>query len=152
MNMTTDSVRPLARGDHTCKRRGEIAELAFMYKAASLGFGVAKPYGDNERYDFILDSGQRLWRMQIKSTAALRDGAYYINAQRRLGKTVEAYTAAEIDFLVAHIVPEDAWYVIPVAALMQRTTIRIYLHSGARGEFRAYREAWQQLTKAKARP
>ena len=28
------------------KRRGEIAELAFMRKAISLGFGVAKPWGD----------------------------------------------------------------------------------------------------------
>ena len=40
----------------TTKRRGELAELAFTLKAASLGFGVAKPYGDSERYDFILDS------------------------------------------------------------------------------------------------
>ena len=39
----------------TTKRRGELAELAFTLKAASLGFGVAKPYGDSERYDFILD-------------------------------------------------------------------------------------------------
>ena len=37
------------------KRRGELAELAFLYKAATQGFGVAKPYGDSERYDFILD-------------------------------------------------------------------------------------------------
>src|SRR2546425_646714 len=39
------------------KRRGERAELAFMLKASSLGFGIAKPWGDSERYDFILDSG-----------------------------------------------------------------------------------------------
>src|SRR5579864_7341802 len=40
----------------TTKRRGELAELAFTLKAASLGFGVAKPYGDSERYDFIVDA------------------------------------------------------------------------------------------------
>jgi hypothetical protein len=37
------------------KRRGELAELAFTLKAASLGFGVSKPYGDSERYDVIVD-------------------------------------------------------------------------------------------------
>jgi hypothetical protein len=37
------------------KRRGELAELAFTLKAASLGFGVSKPYGDSERYDVIID-------------------------------------------------------------------------------------------------
>src|SRR6266496_3934328 len=40
----------------TTKRTGELAEAAFLYKAAGLGFGVAKPWGDSERYDFILDS------------------------------------------------------------------------------------------------
>jgi PD-(D/E)XK endonuclease len=40
----------------TTKRRGELAELAFTLKAANLGFGVARPYGDSERYDVILDA------------------------------------------------------------------------------------------------
>jgi hypothetical protein len=40
----------------TTKRRGELAELAFVLKAANLGFGVARPYGDSERYDVILDA------------------------------------------------------------------------------------------------
>ena len=38
------------------KRRGELAELAFTLKAASLGFGVSKPFGDSERYDTIVDA------------------------------------------------------------------------------------------------
>jgi hypothetical protein len=58
---------PIVRGPLWPKRRGEVSELAFFHKAASLGFGVAKPWGDSERYDFILDSGQRLWRVQVKS-------------------------------------------------------------------------------------
>ena len=64
----------------TTKRRGELAELAFVYKAASLGFGVAKPYGDSERYDFILDSGSKLWRIQVKSTSTLLNGMYHVNS------------------------------------------------------------------------
>src|SRR6185312_13648485 len=46
---------PRHRLDNT-KRKGELSEAAFLLKAASLGFGVAKPWGDSERYDFILDS------------------------------------------------------------------------------------------------
>jgi hypothetical protein len=34
------------------KRRGEIAELAFLLRAICLGFGVAKPWGDGDRFDF----------------------------------------------------------------------------------------------------
>ncbi len=73
----------------TCKRQGELSELAFVYKAASLGFIVAKPYGDNERYDFVLDSGERLWRVQVKSTSYLHSGSYRVLALRHLrGQTV----------------------------------------------------------------
>jgi hypothetical protein len=39
-----------------------------MSKAASLGFGVAKPYGDREPFDFIVSWNRRLWRVQVKST------------------------------------------------------------------------------------
>ena len=43
--------------ERTTKRRGEISELAFALAAARQGFGIAKPYGDSERYDIILDPG-----------------------------------------------------------------------------------------------
>ena len=62
------------------KRQGELAELAFMSKAASLGFGVAKPYGDSERFDFILSWNRHLWRVQVKSTRTAKRGVYEISA------------------------------------------------------------------------
>jgi hypothetical protein len=65
---------PLVRGPRNNKGKGELAELAFLYKASGLGFGVAKPYGDNERYDFILDSGERFWRVQVRSTSGIAKG------------------------------------------------------------------------------
>jgi hypothetical protein len=36
------------------KRMGELAQAAFLLKAQSLGFGLALPWGDSERYDFIV--------------------------------------------------------------------------------------------------
>jgi hypothetical protein len=68
----TRQIAPLVRGPLNCKAKGDLAELAFLHKAASLGFGVAKPYGDNEHYDFILDSGERFWRVQVRSTLSSR--------------------------------------------------------------------------------
>lgn len=40
------------------KRRGEMAEAAFVAKVSSLGFGVAKPWGDSDPYDFIVETKQ----------------------------------------------------------------------------------------------
>src|SRR2546423_7118999 len=61
------------------KRTGELSEAAFLLKAKTLGFGVSRPWGDSERYDFVLDSGQRLWRAQIKCTASVRARGYHLH-------------------------------------------------------------------------
>jgi hypothetical protein len=41
----------------TKKRRGEMAEAAFLHKASKLGFGVSKPWGDSDPYDLIVGLG-----------------------------------------------------------------------------------------------
>jgi PD-(D/E)XK endonuclease len=62
---SSDAAKPVV--NLHCKQRGELAELAFMFKAINMGFGVAKPWGDSERYDFILNAGRVHWRVQVKS-------------------------------------------------------------------------------------
>jgi PD-(D/E)XK endonuclease len=102
------------------KRAGERSEAAFLHKASSLGFGVAKPWGDSERYDFILDNGRRLLRVQIKATDCLRADAYETRATYTVGKGRAIYSPRDIDFLVAHVVPLDIWYVLPVEACIPK--------------------------------
>jgi PD-(D/E)XK endonuclease len=132
----------------TDKQRGELAEIRFMLKAAGLGFGVAKPWGDSERYDFILDSGKRRWRVQVKSTYVARTHGYMVHAQGRFGGNNKGYTAEQIDMLVAYIVAEDAWYVIPVEAFAPRTMLALY-PSGCKkrnsGRYEKYRDAWDLM-------
>ena len=85
----------------TDKQRGELAEMHFMLKAAGLGFGVAKPWGESERYDFVLDTGKKFWRVQVKSTYVARAPKYSVNVCRSIaGKKKMSYTAEEIDILV----------------------------------------------------
>jgi hypothetical protein len=145
---------PFTRGDQTCKQRGELAEIAFLHKAATLGFGVAKPYGDSERYDFILDSGARLWRVQVKSVATTYTyggGHRYRTASCHSRGSYKdlPYTANEIDFLVAYIVPRDIWYVVPVKLVTPVLGMCFY-PSGCRmgGRFEPYREAWHLMAPA----
>jgi PD-(D/E)XK endonuclease len=131
------------------KRKGELAELAFVYKAAGLGFGVAKPYGDSERYDFIVDSGERLWKVQVKSTSAKRYRAYQMNVRRNDNGRLAPYDPSEIDFVVAHVVPEDIWYVVPVHVFASRRFASFYPSNETRvNAFSKYREAWWLLRPA----
>ena len=138
-----DKRQELVHLNRGSKKRGELAELAFVYKAASLGFGVARPYGESDRFDFIVLSGEHFWRVQVKSSSAMQYGGYMVNARRCVyGRTIP-YAAAEIDFLVAHIVPEDGWFVIPVTAFTPRKSLLVYPRGDSRsGLYGQYREAW----------
>ena len=126
------------------KRRGELGEAAFLAKAASMGIGVAKPWGDSERYDFIIDVGGRLLKVQIKSAhcvSAARSGGYHIRAQPR---QKVSYRPDEIDLLVAYIVPLDIWYVFPPSAFVNMTSVHLFPNSNQkRSRFEQYREAWE---------
>jgi len=129
----------------TAKSLGELAELAFSYKAASLGFGLAKPLGDNQPFDFILNSGHRLWRVQVKSTYhPCRSGEYNVRAVRAArGGKPRTYTADDIDVLAAWVMPLDIWYIIPVQAFAPRKSLAVYAHRDAdAGQFEPFREAW----------
>jgi hypothetical protein len=136
---------PLVRGPRNNKGKGELAELAFLCKASSLGFGVAKPYGDNEPYDFILDSGERFWRVQVRSTSSAEPGrsGYVVASRRGHAPNFKQYQAKEIDFFVVYVVPLGVWYVVPVNQIGGLHHLRLY-PSGCRGGgcFEEYREAW----------
>jgi hypothetical protein len=130
----------------TRKRLGELAELAFMSKAANLGFGVAKPYGDSDRFDFILSLDGHLWRVQIKSTRTAHRGVYQVSAHGCWGGR-DIYTKDEIDLIIAYVVPENAWYVIPIEATHGRKRLCLHPNVPRRPCYRyeKYREAWSQM-------
>ena len=135
--------RELLRHRLDPKKRGELSELAFVYKAASMGFAVAKPYGDSDRFDFIVHSRRHFWRVQVRSTSSLQYGAYQVSAHTKSNGHAIPYTADEIDFLVVHIVPEDVWFVIPVQAFTPHKTLQLFPQRSARpGRYEKYREAW----------
>jgi len=128
------------------KVTGELSEAAFLTRAAHRGFGVAKPWGDSRRYDFILDNGAHLHRVQIKCTECIRAQAYETRATYSVGKGRAVYTKNDIDFIAAHVVPLDIWYIIPVEICTPRPMLRFYPHRQAKKmRLEPYREAWHLL-------
>lgn len=128
----------------TNRQRGHLAELAFMRKAASLGFSVAKPWGEGERYDVIVRVENMCWRIQVKSVLAKSPTRHDFRIRTTGSMTRHGpslYSATEIDFLVAYIFPEDLWYVFPASFIEKRNAVWVSPGS-KRSSFERYREAW----------
>lgn len=63
-----------------------------------------------------------------------------------VGKGRAVYGAKDIDFLVAHVIPLDVWYVLPVELCMPSPMLRFYPHrKGKKMCLERYREAWHLM-------
>ena len=128
------------------KVTGERSEANFLGKATYRNLGIAKPWGDSRRYDFIVDNGERLHRIQVKCTESIRADAYETRATYTTGKGRAPYTKKDIDFIAAHVVPLDIWYIIPVEVCTPAPMLRFYPHRKAkRMRLEPYREAWHLI-------
>jgi hypothetical protein len=140
------------------KRMGELSQAAFLVKAQSLGFGLALPWGDSERYDFIVWARPRgrFLRVQVKATGRLNCGGYDVQpVYSTRGEGKKTYTAEDIDVLAAHIVLEkvpgkEVWYLLPIGAFAGVKSLRFYpevCREGGNGRARweGYRESWERM-------
>jgi hypothetical protein len=144
------------------KRMGELSQAAFLVRAQSLGYGLALPWGDSERYDFIVWARPRgrMLRVQVKATGRLNCGGYDVQpVYSTRGEGKKTYTAADIDVLAAHVVLEkvpgkEVWYLLPIAAFAGVKSLRFYpdLCPGSyrdlesrRARWEGYRESWEWL-------
>lgn len=128
------------------KRVGERSEAAFLLRASQLGYFLCKPWGDSNRYDFIVDNGPELLRVQVKCTESIRARAYETRATYTVGNRRAVYTRDDIEFIAAHVVPLDIWYIIPVEVCTPAPMLRFYPHRKAKKmRLEKYREAWHYL-------
>jgi hypothetical protein len=133
-----------------------------MYRASSEGISVAKPYGDSHPYDFLVQHGRRLLRVQVKSTfkkrqtkrepGSTRQGRLgYQVVVARIGRTKNAigyYTRDEIDYVACFIAPVDVWYIVPVEKIERRHTLCFFPQGKGQpfgGLFEDYLNAWNLL-------
>jgi hypothetical protein len=139
------------------KRMGELSQAAFLVKAQAMGFGLALPWGDSEKYDFIVWARPRgqLLRVQVKATGRLNCGGYDVQpVYSTRGEGKKTYTAADIDVLAAHVVLEgvegipgrEVWYLLPVGAFSGMKSLRFFPDlKGRNARWEGYREQWSVL-------
>ena len=123
-------------GDNS-KRTGEAVEAAFLCKVCSLRIPVCKPWGDSERYDFVVDWGKGFWRVQVKG------GSYYERSKYQVGAGGKGkpFTKEDMDFVVVYIVPEGLWYIVPIEVAEGLRALWFNPRS-KKARFEKYREAW----------
>jgi len=147
--MEKERVMAKCNGFRTFKERGEWVELQFMARAVRLGFKVSKPWGDSSAYDVGIECGERILRVQVKSTDCRTEYGYL--CQFKPNAHTKPYTLKQIDFFAAYVIPEDVWYLIPAKILVglegkkALTLLPENPKTPERYAHECYREAWKLL-------
>lgn len=110
--------------------KGKSTELQCAAAFAELGFNVLFPFGGQERYDIVVDTGEKFLRIQCKS-ASLYSGGNRIRFDTRStnhkNSTKESrhYTKDEIDYFATAY--DGKCYVVPVEEVDGMSAVSIYL-------------------------
>src|SRR5205814_519178 len=97
-------------------RKAEMAMLKVLIRARELGAICSKPIFEGGRYDYMIDTGGKLYRVQVKYA----DGkpyrttdAVYVNLRKQIKKDKNhPYDESEIDALVVYVPKLDkvCWF------------------------------------------
>lgn len=106
--------------------QGETLAVAWVLEQ---GWRVALPLGNCADYDLIADTGDRVLRVQVKTTRFFRGNRWDVSLATRGGNQswsglVKCFSASRCDALYVHTAPGRRWF-IPARAVEGGTMIRL---------------------------
>lgn len=113
------------------KKIGELTEAKVLVKMLEMGFICSKPHGDNAPYDLIVDNGQELTRIQIK-TGRIEGNCVVFNAASFNKYVARKYTPDEIDAFVVFAPTIEKFYWISVDTALSYQVRMTLLDKGRR--------------------
>jgi PD-(D/E)XK nuclease superfamily protein len=129
------------------KSIGDTSTLAVMLALQACGYDLLLPFGENTRYDLVIDDGARLARVQCK-TGRLRAGAirfrtsssyaHHPNPRAR----IRAY-GEEVDFFAVYCRDNGCVYLVPIEDLPTQYEASLRLEPAKNSQRQGIRSAKQ---------
>lgn len=103
------------------KQKGNLTELQCITACYELGYNISIPYGENSRYDFILDIDGKLLKIQVKTSRNKKsiknpkDAIVFTcrsSNTNASGNTYHRYTKEQIDYFATYW--NGKCYLVPV--------------------------------------
>jgi hypothetical protein len=127
------------------KRIGDRSALAIMLALHNAGLDLLLPFGENTRYDLVVDLDSRLVRVQCK-TGRLRNGAVFFATCSAYGhhqnpQTYRRDYADEIDYFAVYCPETSGVYLIPIEDVSSKSSAALRVTPALNGQARRVRLA-----------
>jgi hypothetical protein len=127
------------------KAIGDRSQLAIMVALDRAGYAVFVPFGENLRYDLVIDAGDRLARVQCK-TGRLQSGAVRFRACSSYAhhpnpKILKRDYLGEIDYFGVYCVETYDAYLVPIECAQVRRECALRVDPSRNGQRQGIRRA-----------
>jgi PD-(D/E)XK endonuclease len=127
------------------KAIGDRTTLAVMQALDLAGYSLAVPFGENVRYDLVIDDGERLFRVQCK-TGRLRQGAVRFAACSTYHHHAQPLHwsrdyLGQIDYFAVYCPETTGVYLVPIEDLDVRTKGALRVTPSRNGQRRGIHDA-----------
>jgi hypothetical protein len=104
------------------KERGEITEAAVIATLIEYRYSVSVPFGDNQRYDLIVDDGTALHRVQVKTARdeALGESIAFRTSSQHCITAKRTTYEGQIEAFIAYLPRTRTCYWIPIDECLGR--------------------------------
>jgi hypothetical protein len=110
------------------KDRGDETEAAIIQYLVANGYSISIPFGDNDKYDIVVNNGDRLYRVQCKTAWQTKDETIRFNTHSQTTKDGEYHENTyddEIDAFAVRYPETEIIYWIPISeATAQKMELR----------------------------
>jgi hypothetical protein len=104
----------------TQQQFGRATEARFTFDASLRGLNVARPVDSLPGYDVIVDTGRRMFRVQVKGAHRNSNRAYTINIQKHKTRN----RTPEFDLVAVWLHDDARWMFLP-RNVRRRALIRV---------------------------
>lgn len=113
---------------HTTVTQGSIGLSSAIYKLTELGYRVSIPLIDNQEYDLIVDNGDRLLKVEVKSTSVRCSTGWTVQIKKvrsnKSSNNISPFDGSVIDLLFIYTMEGDS-YLIPSSKIDTRNQLTV---------------------------
>ena len=106
-------------------QRGCLAEYQFATECMKRDYQISMPLMDSSLYDCIVDTGERLLRIQIKSSTKTPENDRLNNVHIPLQNNKRNYSKEKIDYFAVWSDFFDGWFIFKNTGEMQSIRVSI---------------------------
>ena len=119
------------------KQKGNVGEAKCLAKMIELGVPVSLPFGDNERYDMIIEHNGRLEKIQVKySSVQESEGSTCFKLCSSTNHTTNKHYSTyenDIDAFLLYNALTDEVYYLPMEVVGNKKTLTLRMQPSKNG-------------------